>query len=190
MKSGEFSYTSTNLYIWQHPNWPNWRFDAAALATPLAAVHRAQGKLAGRMQALGLPQRRLAALQMLSSDVLTTSEIEGEQLNLETVRSSFARRLNVDIGALAPTDRHVDGVVDMVLDATQGYDQPLTQHTTNNPHPNICLGIETTTSAHAFQVYVGNYYGIVPQSNSMFNRNDYTEGQFLIGFNITRLWNY
>lgn len=71
-----------------------------------------------------------------------------------------------------------------------GYDQPLTQHTTNNPHPNICLGIETTTSAHAFQVYVGNYYGIVPQSNSMFNRNDYTEGQFLIGFNITRLWNY
>ena len=126
MKSGEFSYTSTNLYIWQLPNWPNLQFDAAALATPLAAVHRAQGKLAGRMQALGLPQRRLAALQMLSSDVLTTSEIEGEQLNLETVRSSFARRLNVDIGALAPKDRHVDGVVDMVLDATQGYDQPLT----------------------------------------------------------------
>ncbi len=71
-----------------------------------------------------------------------------------------------------------------------GYDQPLTKHPTNNPHPNICLGIETTTSSHAFQVYVGNYYGIVPQSNNMFNRNDYTEGQFLIGFNITRLWNY
>jgi Fic family protein len=62
---------------------------------------------------------------MLTSDVLTTSEIEGEQLNLEAVRSSFARRLNVDIGALAPADRHVDGVVDMVLDATRGYDQPL-----------------------------------------------------------------
>ncbi|MFZ4543748.1 MAG: DUF5777 family beta-barrel protein [Saprospiraceae bacterium] len=73
---------------------------------------------------------------------------------------------------------------------TAGYDQPLTAHTTNNPLPNICFGFEVTTSAHAFQVFMGNYYGIVPQSNNMFNQNDYTKGQFLIGFNITRLWNY
>jgi Fic family protein len=126
MKSGETSYSTTDLYIWQHLNWPDWRFDTAALAAALAAVHRAQGKLAGRMEALGQSQRQLAALQMLTNDVLTTSEIEGEQLNLEAVRSSFARRLNVDIGALAPADRHVDGVVDMVLDASQGYAQPLT----------------------------------------------------------------
>ena len=126
MKSGETSFNTTDLYIWQNPDWPHLRFDAAALAAPLAAVHRAQGKLAGRMEALGLPERRLASLQMLTSDVLTTSEIEGEQLDLEAVRSSFARRLNVDIGALAPADRHVDGVVEMVLDATRGYDQPLT----------------------------------------------------------------
>jgi hypothetical protein len=71
-----------------------------------------------------------------------------------------------------------------------GYDQPLTQHTTNNPHPNICFGFETTTSSHAFQVFFGNYYGIVPQSNNVFNKNDYRDGQFLIGFNITRLWNF
>ncbi|CAH0997167.1 hypothetical protein EMA8858_03304 [Emticicia aquatica] len=71
-----------------------------------------------------------------------------------------------------------------------GYDQPLTQHPTNNPHPNICFGLETTTSAHAFQVFVGNAAGIVPQSNYFFNQNDYTKGQFLIGFNITRLWNF
>lgn len=71
-----------------------------------------------------------------------------------------------------------------------GYDQPLTQHTTNNPHPNICFGFETTTSAHAFQVFFGNYYGIVPQSNNMFNKNDFRDGQFVIGFNITRLWNF
>lgn len=71
-----------------------------------------------------------------------------------------------------------------------GYNQPLTQHTTNNPHPNICFGFETVTSSHAFQVFAGNYYGIVPQSNNVFNRNDFTEGQFLIGFNITRLWNF
>jgi len=71
-----------------------------------------------------------------------------------------------------------------------GYDQPLTQHPLNNPHPNICFGFEFTTSAHAFQVFAGNYYGIVPQSNNVFNRNDYENGQFLIGFNITRLWNF
>ncbi len=71
-----------------------------------------------------------------------------------------------------------------------GYDQPLTQHPTNNPRPNISFGFETTTSSHAFQVFAGNYAGIVPQSNNMFNQNDYTKGQFVIGFNITRLWNY
>lgn len=71
-----------------------------------------------------------------------------------------------------------------------GYDQPLTQHTTNNPHPNICFGFETVTSSHAFQVFFGNYYGIVPQSNNVFNQNDYKDGQFVLGFNITRLWNF
>ncbi|MEO9210277.1 MAG: DUF5777 family beta-barrel protein [Ginsengibacter sp.] len=73
---------------------------------------------------------------------------------------------------------------------TIGYDQPLTQHLTNNPHPNICFGFETTTSSHAFQVFASNYYSIVPQSNNMFNQNDYTKGQFVIGFNITHLWNF
>ncbi|CAN5714669.1 hypothetical protein BH11BAC4_BH11BAC4_15360 [soil metagenome] len=71
-----------------------------------------------------------------------------------------------------------------------GYDQPLTQHPTNNPHPNICFGFETTTSSHAFQVFAGNYAGIVPQSNNVYNQNDYTKSQYVIGFNITRLWNF
>lgn len=70
------------------------------------------------------------------------------------------------------------------------YDQPWTQHPMNNPHPNISFGFEMVTSAHAFQVFMGNYHGIVPQSNNLFNQNDYTKRQFLIGFNITRLWNY
>ena len=113
-------------YIWQRPDWPQWRFDAAALAAPLAQVHRAQGHLAGRMAELGLAQRDQATLQALTQEVITTSAIEGEALNLDAVRSSIARRLGVDIGALAPADRHVDGVVDMVLDATQQYAQPLT----------------------------------------------------------------
>lgn len=71
-----------------------------------------------------------------------------------------------------------------------GYDQPLTQHPTNNPHPNISFGFETTTGAHAFQVFASNYYNIVPQANNVYNSNDYRDGQFVIGFNITRLWNY
>ncbi|MDG5974531.1 filamentation induced by cAMP protein fic [Hydrogenophaga taeniospiralis CCUG 15921] len=113
-------------YLWQRPDWPQWRFDAAALAAPLAQVHRAQGHLAGRMAELGLAQRDQATLQALTQEVVTTSAIEGEALNLDAVRSSIARRLGVDIGALAPADRHVDGVVDMVLDATQHHAQPLT----------------------------------------------------------------
>ncbi|WP_066260417.1 Fic family protein [Hydrogenophaga flava] len=113
-------------YLWQRPDWPQWRFDAAALAPALAQVHRAQGHLAGRMAELGLAQRDQATLQALTQEVVTTSAIEGEALNLDAVRSSIARRLGVDIGALAPADRHVDGVVDMVLDATQHHAQPLT----------------------------------------------------------------
>ena len=113
-------------YLWQRPDWPQWRFNAAVLASPLAEVHRAQGYLAGRMADVGLAQRDQATLQALAQEVITTSAIEGETLDLDAVRSSIARRLGVDIGALAPADRHVDGVVDMVLDATQHYNQPLT----------------------------------------------------------------
>jgi len=70
------------------------------------------------------------------------------------------------------------------------YDQPLTHHPTDNPHPNISFGLEMTTSSHTFQVYAGNYKGILPESNNFYNQNDYTKGQFLVGFNITRLWNF
>lgn len=69
------------------------------------------------------------------------------------------------------------------------YDQPITEHLTNNPNPNISFGVEISTSSHAFQIFCGNYASIIPQRNNMFNRNDFEEGEFLIGFNITRLWN-
>jgi Fic family protein len=114
-------------YIWQLPDWPNLTYDAAALAAPLAQVHRAQGQLMGRMAALGMGQREQATLQVLTQEVIKTSEIEGERLSLDAVRSSIARRLGLDIGALTPSDRHVDDVVDVVLDATRNFDQPLTQ---------------------------------------------------------------
>jgi len=106
-----------NEYIWQASDWPNWSFDLVSLAGRMAEVSRAQGLLMGRLADVGRALRDHASLSALTEDVVKTSEIEGQQLNLEAVRSSIARRLGVDIGALAPVDRHVDGVVEMVLDA-------------------------------------------------------------------------
>ena len=121
MESGDYSY------IWQASDWPEWRFDRAVLAQPLADVSRAQGMLMGRLADVGMALRDQASLAALTEDVVKTSEIEGEQLNVQSVRSSIARRLGVDIGALAPVDRHVEGVVEMVLDATANCHAPVTR---------------------------------------------------------------
>ena len=115
------------MFVWERSDWPHWRYDAGALASALASVRHAQGRLLGRMEGLGFALRDQATLQVLTEDVLKTSEIEGQQLNPEAVRSSIARRLGVDIGALTPADRHVDGIVEMVLDATSGFANPLTR---------------------------------------------------------------
>jgi Fic family protein len=114
------------LYIWQATDWPQWRYDLSKLAVPLAEVSHAQGLLMGRLADVGMGLRDQASLATLTDDVVKTSEIEGEQLNVESVRSSIARRLGVEMGALAPVDRHVEGVVDMVLDATGRCGAPLT----------------------------------------------------------------
>lgn len=121
MNSGDY------YYIWQSDEWPNWRYDLAALAAPLAEVCRLQGQLLGRLADAGIPLRDQASLAVLTDDIIKTSEIEGECLNVESVRSSLARRLGVDIGALAPIDCHVEGVVEMVLDATGHCDAALTK---------------------------------------------------------------
>src|ERR1035437_2944835 len=92
----------------------------------LAAVRHQQGRLIGRMEGLGFTLRAEATLQTRTAEVLKSSEIEGEVLDRDQVRSSVARRLGMDIGALTPVDRHVDGVVEMILDATERYDMPLT----------------------------------------------------------------
>ncbi len=113
-------------YISQQQDWPHWRYDVQRLMGLLGQVHRAQGNLLGRMQPLGLGLREQATLQVLTEDVVKTSEIEGEHLSRDSVRSSLARRLGVDIGALAPADRNVDGVVEMVLDATTNHYLALT----------------------------------------------------------------
>lgn len=113
-------------YIWQSAEWPNWRYDLTALTGPLTEVSRAQGMLLGRLADVGMALRDQASLAVLTEDVVKTSEIEGEILDAQSVRSSIARHLGVDIGATAPVDRHVEGVVDMVLDATSRATSPLT----------------------------------------------------------------
>ena len=112
-------------YIYQRPDWPRFHWDQAALANQLGAVRHRQGRLIGRMQALGFPLREQAVLKTLTEDVLKSSEIEGEFLDRDQVRSSIARRLGIDAGALLPADRNVEGIVEMMLDATQRFDQPL-----------------------------------------------------------------
>ncbi len=113
-------------YIHQRRGWPKLAWSDERLAKNLAEVRHRQGRLLGRMEALGFPLRAEAVLQTLTADVMKSSEIEGEVLDKEQVRSSLARRLGMDIGALIPSDRHVDGIVEMLLDATQHYDEPLT----------------------------------------------------------------
>ena len=121
MNGGDYTY------IWQASDWPNWQYDLASLAGPLAQVSRAQGLLLGRLSDVSMLLRNQASLSALTEDVIKTSEIEGERLNAESVRSSIARHLGVDIGALAQVDRHVEGMVEMVLDATAHCDVALTQ---------------------------------------------------------------
>lgn len=115
------------MYLWEHTDWPAFTWEEQHLARQLAGVARAQGHLLGKMEGLGFDLRREAHLHTLTEDVLKSSEIEGESLPPDQVRSSLARRLGMDIAGLVPADRHVDGVVEMLLDATGKADEPLTE---------------------------------------------------------------
>ena len=113
-------------YIYQLPNWPEFHWNQNKLVQELAEVRHRQGRLLGRMEVLGFNLQAEATLQTLTLDVLKSSEIEGEILDRDQVRSSIARRLGMDIAGLVPADRHVEGVVEMMLDATQNYNNELT----------------------------------------------------------------
>lgn len=114
------------MYIHELQDWPKFHWSAERIAGPLASLRHRQGRLIGHMEVLGFNLQQEAVLKTLTADVLKSSEIEGEKLDAEQVRSSIARRLGMDIGALKPADRNVEGVVEMMLDATRHYDQPLT----------------------------------------------------------------
>lgn len=116
---------SESLYIWQQNTWKTWAYQTDALYDLLKHVYYQQGLLLGRVQELGFDLRQQASLNMLTQDVVKSSEIEGERLNVQSVRSSLARKLGVEIGALSPVERHVEGVVEMILDATKHFRLPL-----------------------------------------------------------------
>ena len=113
-------------YIYQRPGWPGFIWDSKSILLPLSDARHLQGKLAGKMEALGFKLRNEAVLETLTTEVIKTSEIEGQILDLEQVRSSIARRLWIEVSGLVPSDRNVEGVVDMILDATQDYKKTLT----------------------------------------------------------------
>ena len=113
-------------YIHELSDWPKFHWDQENLANSLASVRHRQGRLVGHMEALGFELQQQAELTALTDEVVKSSEIEGEKLDTNEVRSSIARRLGIDVGGLEPTDRHVEGVVEMMLDATRKYEQPLT----------------------------------------------------------------
>lgn len=114
-------------YIHNRKDWPKMMWSQERLVAQLAGVRHRQGRLIGRMEGLGFSLRNEAVLQTLTEDALKSSEIEGEKLAKDQVRSSIARRLGLDLGALIPVDRHVEGVVEMMLDATGHYADPLTE---------------------------------------------------------------
>ena len=115
------------MFIHEQDGWPNFHWKQELLALALGAVRQRQGWLMGEMSALGFELRDQADLETLTQDVLKSSEIEGEHFDREQVRSSIARRLGLEGGALSLPDRDIEGVVEMMLDATRHYDKPLTE---------------------------------------------------------------
>jgi Fic family protein len=114
-------------YIYQHENWTNFIWDYGKIAVVLGEVRNLQGKLLGTMNALGFSFKSEAMLETLTLDIMKSSEIEGEKLNRKQVRSSIAKRLGLEIGGIEFIDRNVEGVVEMLLDATQNYSEDLSE---------------------------------------------------------------
>ncbi|MCK4661891.1 MAG: Fic family protein [Bacteroidales bacterium] len=141
------------IYVYQQDNWPDFTWNNETLLVLLGKVRNLQGKLIGKMESLGFELRSEATLETLTLDVLKSTEIEGEILNPEQVRSSIARRLGMDISGLVFSDRNVDGVVDMTIDATQHYKNPLTVERLFDWHS----ALFPTGRSGMYKIIVGNW---------------------------------
>ncbi len=132
-------------YIHELRDWPGFTWDSKALAPLLSEVRLRQGLLVGKMRGYGLASRWTATLKVLTEETIKSSAIEGVKLDPENVRSSLARRLGLDVGGLiAHKDRNVDGVVEMMLDATQEFSEPLTRERLFDWHADLFPGVRTT----------------------------------------------
>jgi Fic family protein len=132
-------------YIHQLTDWPRFTWDSAKLINELSEVSRQQGALLGKMRAFNLPSRREAMLKTLTEEIITSNAIEGEKLDPQSVRSSIARRLRLNVaGVSTKENRNVEGVVEMMLDATQHYDRPLTMDRLYEWHADLFPGVRTT----------------------------------------------
>lgn len=127
-------------YLWELPDWPRFTWNEGAVSALLATARHRQGRLLGRMEGLGLAERDEASLQALTQEAIKSSEIEGEHLRADLVRSSIARRLGMDAAGLAPADRTTDGLADMVVDATKNYAAPLTAERLFGWHRSLFAG--------------------------------------------------
>lgn len=125
------------MYIHELPNWPHFSWDKNRIDAMLIQIRHQQGRLTGGMESIGFHFLETTILQTLTQDVVKSSEIEGEILDSAQVRSSVARHLGIEHAALGTPDKHIDGVVNMILDATQNFDQPLTKERLFNWHKNL-----------------------------------------------------
>jgi len=140
-------------YIYEYKNWTDFKWDDKVINALFGEVRLMQGKIIGHMNALGFSDKEEATLTALTLDVVKSSEIEGELLNYEQVRSSIARRLGINTAGLVPSSRHIEGIVEMMLDATQRYDLPLTEKRLFGWH----AALFPTGYSGPYEIEVGNY---------------------------------
>lgn len=140
-------------YIYEHKNWTNFSWNDKAINALFGEVKLIQGKIIGQMNALGFSAKEEATLTALTLDVVKSSEIEGEWLNYNQVRSSIARRLGIHTAGLVPSSRHIEGVVEMMLDATQRYSLPLTDERLFGWH----AALFPTGYSGPYEIEVGKY---------------------------------
>jgi Fic family protein len=140
-------------YIYQYEHWTDFTWQNAAISGLFGEIRLLQGKLLGQIQSLGFSSKEEKNLETLTVDVLKSSEIEGEKLNYEQVRSSIARRLGINAAELVPSARNIEGVVEMMLDATQNYQKPLTEERLFGWH----AALFPTGYSGMYKIVVGNY---------------------------------
>lgn len=141
------------MYIYQQSTWPNFRWDDKALLLLISKVRNLQGKLIGKMEAIGFSLREEAMLKMLTIDIIKTNQIEGEHMDMDEVRSSIARRLGMEVSGLVPSARKVEGFVEMMLDVAQGYKNTLSKERLCNWH----AALFPTGRSGMYKITVGDW---------------------------------